>query len=297
MKDVNNIMDGKLIADAMREEIRAEVAKRATAGRQPGLAVILVGDDPASSIYVGTKEKACKEAGILSLVQRYPSTITQAELMTKVREINEDPRYHGLLVQSPLPDHLDEEEVVRAIDPMKDVDGFHPYNLGLLALNQPRFVACTPLGVMEMLERYNVDPAGKHAVVLGRSHIVGTPMALLLQRKAKGANATVTICHSRTADIGEHTRSADILIAAIGQAHFVKADMVKEGAVVIDVGINRVEDPTAKKGYRVVGDVDFERVQPKASLITPVPGGVGRMTIALLLKNTLLAEELIHNSK
>jgi len=297
VKDVNNIMDGKLIADAMREEIRAEVAKRATAGRQPGLAVILVGDDPASSIYVGTKEKACKEAGILSLVQRYPSTITQAELMTKVREINEDPRYHGLLVQSPLPDHLDEEEVVRAIDPMKDVDGFHPYNLGLLALNQPRFVACTPLGVMEMLERYNVDPAGKHAVVLGRSHIVGTPMALLLQRKAKGANATVTICHSRTADIGEHTRSADILIAAIGQAHFVKADMVKEGAVVIDVGINRVEDPTAKKGYRVVGDVDFERVQPKASLITPVPGGVGRMTIALLLKNTLLAEELIHNSK
>lgn len=297
MSDLPNLMDGKKIADAMRAEIGEEVAKRAKEGRQPGLAVILVGDDPASSIYVGTKEKACQEAGILSLVERMPADIDQQTLLNKVREINEDDRFHGLLVQSPLPKHLDEEEVVRAIDPRKDVDGFHPFNLGLLALNQPRFVACTPLGVMEMLERYDVDPSGKHAVVLGRSHIVGTPMALLLQRKAKGANATVTVCHSRTQDIASHTRKADILVAAIGQANFVKEDMVKEGAVVIDVGINRVEDATKKKGYRIVGDVDFAAVQPKASLITPVPGGVGRMTIALLLKNTLLAEELIHNSK
>lgn len=297
MSDLQNRMDGKSIADAMRAEITAEVGKRAKEGRKPGLAVILVGDDPASSIYVGTKEKACEEAGILSLVERMPADIDQATLLAKVREINEDDRFHGLLVQSPLPSHLDEEEIVRSIDPRKDVDGFHPYNLGLLALNQPRFVACTPLGVMELLERYGVDPSGKHAVVLGRSHIVGTPMALLLQRKANGANATVTICHSRTKDIASYTRQADILIAAIGQAHFVTADMVKEGAVVIDVGINRVDDATKKKGYRVVGDVHFEEVQPKASLITPVPGGVGRMTIALLLKNTLHAEQLIHESK
>ncbi|MCB2198099.1 bifunctional methylenetetrahydrofolate dehydrogenase/methenyltetrahydrofolate cyclohydrolase FolD [bacterium] len=297
MSDLPNLMDGKKIADAMRAEIGDEVALRAKEGRQPGLAVILVGDDPASNIYVGTKEKACQAAGILSFVERMPADIDQQTLLNKVREINEDDRFHGLLVQSPLPKHLDEEEVVRAIDPRKDVDGFHPFNLGLLALNQPRFVACTPLGVMEMLERYNVDPSGKHAVVLGRSHIVGTPMALLLQRKAKGANATVTICHSRTQDIASYTRQADILVAAIGQANFVKEEMVKDGAVVIDVGINRVEDATKKKGYRIVGDVDFAAVQPKASLITPVPGGVGRMTIALLLKNTLLAEELIHNSK
>lgn len=294
MSEVNNLMDGKLVADAMRDEIKAEVDKRAKEGRRPGLAVIIVGDDPASHIYVNSKEKACEAAGILSLVKRLPEDITQEDLLAEVRAINEDDRYHGLLVQSPIPSHLDEEEVVRAIDPRKDVDGFHPYNMGLLALNQPRFVPCTPLGVMELLERYDVDPEGKHAVILGRSHLVGMPMALLLQRKAKGANATVTLCHSRTPNIADMTRRADILIAAIGKANFVKADMVKEDAVVIDVGINRVDDATKKKGYRIVGDVDFESVQPKAKLITPVPGGVGRMTIALLLKNTLYAEELLH---
>jgi methylenetetrahydrofolate dehydrogenase (NADP+) / methenyltetrahydrofolate cyclohydrolase len=289
------IIDGKAVAAAIREEVKVEVAKRAEQGRQPGLALILVGEDPASRVYVNMKEKACEQTGMASLIERMPADTTQADLLAKVREINEDDRYNGLLVQSPLPDGLDEDEVVRAIDPMKDVDGFHPQNVGLLALNQPRFVPCTPLGVMELLERYGIDPSGKHAVVLGRSHLVGMPMSLLLMRKAKGANATVTVCHSRTKNMAEITRQADILIAAIGQAGFVTADMVKEGAVVIDVGINRVDDASKKRGYRLVGDVDYEAVRPKTSAITPVPGGVGPMTVALLLKNTLLAEEYASN--
>ncbi|MCB2210503.1 bifunctional methylenetetrahydrofolate dehydrogenase/methenyltetrahydrofolate cyclohydrolase FolD [bacterium] len=285
-------IDGKAVAAALRQEVADEVAKRAKEGRQPGLALILVGDDPASKVYVNMKKKACEETGMRSLIERMPADTTQDDLLAKVREINADDRYNGLLVQSPLPKGLDEDEVVRAIDPMKDVDGFHPMNMGLLALNQPKFVPCTPLGVMELLERYGVNPQGKHAVVLGRSHLVGTPMAMLLMRKAKGANATVTLCHSRTVDIAEHTRKADILIAAIGQPEFVHGDMVKEGAVVIDVGMNRVEDATKKRGYRLTGDVLYEEVEPRASLITPVPGGVGPMTVALLLKNTLYAEQL-----
>ncbi len=293
----DKIIDGKAVAAALRQEVADEVAKRAKDGRQPGLALILVGDDPASKVYVNMKEKACEQTGMRSLIERMPADTTQEDLLAKVREINADDRYNGLLVQSPLPAGLDEDEVVRAIDPMKDVDGFHPMNMGLLALNQPKFVPCTPLGVMELLERYGVDPQGKHAVVLGRSHLVGTPMAMLLMRKAKGANATVTLCHSRTVDIADQTRKADILIAAIGQPEFVTGDMVKEGAVVIDVGMNRVEDATKKRGYRLTGDVNYAEAEPRASLITPVPGGVGPMTVALLLKNTLYAEQLAWESR
>jgi len=294
---MSNLIDGKAVAAQIREEIRVEVEKRAKEGRKPGLAFVLVGEDPASKVYVNMKKKACEETGIESLIVRMPADTDQETLLAKVDEINNDDRYHGFLVQSPIPKHLDEEEVVRAMDPVKDVDGFHPYNMGLLALNQPTFVPCTPTGVIELLDRYDIDPSGKDVVVLGRSHIVGMPMALLLARKAKGANATVTICHSRTKNLAEKTRNADILIAAIGVPEFVKGDMVGDGAVVIDVGVNRVEDPSKKKGYRLTGDVAFDEVAPKAKLITPVPGGVGPMTIALLLKSTLLAEEMQYKAK
>ncbi|HEB84040.1 MAG TPA: bifunctional methylenetetrahydrofolate dehydrogenase/methenyltetrahydrofolate cyclohydrolase FolD [Bacteroidetes bacterium] len=287
MTERGRIIDGKVVAAAIRGEVKQEVERRAGENRRPGLALILVGDNPASKVYVNMKRKACEETGILSLIDNLPGTITQGALLRRVREINADERYHGLLVQSPLPDGLDEDEVVRAIDPRKDVDGFHPYNVGRLAQGRLEFVPCTPLGVIELLQRYGVDPAGRHAVVLGRSHIVGMPMALLLARKAKGGNATVTICHSRTRDLAEVCRRADILIAAVGRPKMVKADWIKPGAAVIDVGINRVEDPTAKRGYRIVGDVDFEAAKEVAGYITPVPGGVGPMTIAMLLKNTL----------
>lgn len=293
MADTDNRMDGKLVSAKIRQQVKEQVSLRAEQGRQPGLALILVGEDPASKVYVNMKKKACEEVGMLSQITRLSADATQEQVLAKVHEVNEDDRFHGLLVQSPLPEGLDEDEVVRAIDPAKDVDGFHPVNVGLLALNQPRFVPCTPLGVMEMLDHYGVDPSGKHVVIIGRSHLVGMPQMLLLSRKAKGANATVTLCHSRTVGLAEHTRRADILVAAIGMAEFVKGDMVKDGAVVIDVGINRVDDATKKRGYRLVGDVAFEEVEPKASLITPVPGGVGPMTVALLLRNTLLAEDLI----
>lgn len=297
MSDLNNLIDGKAISKSIFAELKETVAKRAKAGRRPGLALILVGNDPGSEIYVKMKHKRCEETGILSVIERMPADISQETLLAKVKEFNEDDRFHGLLVQSPLPDGLDEDEVVRAIDPAKDVDGFHPVNVGLLALNQPQFVACTPKGVIELLDRYGVDPSGKHAVVVGRSHIVGTPMSLLLMRKAKGGNATVTVCHSRTKDLASYTRDADILIAAIGSPEFIKGDMVKEGAVVIDVGMNRVEDVTAKKGYRLVGDVEFDAAQERASLITPVPGGVGPMTIAMLLTATVESEEAFWKSR
>lgn len=291
------VIDGKKLAAEIREEVKTEVERRKNEGRRPGLVVILVGEDPASKVYVKSKEKACEETGILSKMDRLPADTDQATLMAKVREYNEDDRYHGILVQSPLPDGLDEEEVVRAIDPRKDVDGFHPYSAGLLALNQPRFVPCTPMGVIRILERYNVDTNGKYVVVIGRSHIVGTPMSLLLARKAPNANATVTICHSRTKNLADHVRQADIVIAAVGVPELIKGDMIKEGAVVIDVGVNRVDDATRKRGYRLVGDVEFATAAEKASMITPVPGGVGPMTVALLMQNTLLAEQLIHEEK
>ncbi len=296
MSDGINRIDGKALALQIRKEIKTEVAKRTAEGRHPGLAVIIVGEDPASQTYVRTKRKVSEKLGMVSKVEVLPADTDQATLLAKVHEINNDDRYHGLLVQSPLPKGLDEEEIVRAIDPMKDVDGFHPYNIGLLALNQPRFVACTPYGIMHMLERSGVDPSGKDVVVLGRSHIVGMPMSLLLMRKAKGANATVTICHSRTQNLAEVCSRADILIAAIGSPNFVTADMVKDGAVVIDVGINRI-DADNEKGYKIVGDVDFDAVAPKTSMITPVPGGVGPMTIAMLMLSTLKAEELQFEAK
>ncbi|MFH0881539.1 MAG: bifunctional methylenetetrahydrofolate dehydrogenase/methenyltetrahydrofolate cyclohydrolase FolD [bacterium] len=291
MSSSATLIDGKAVSDTIFKEIREEVARRAQQGRRPGLALILVGDDPGSQTYVGMKHRRCEETGILSVIERLPADTSQKTLLAKVRQFNSDPRFHGLLVQSPLPEGLDDDEVVNEIDPEKDVDGFHPVNVGLLALNQPRFVACTPVGILELLDRYGVDPSGKHAVIVGRSHIVGTPMALLLMRKAKGGNSTVTVCHSRTVDLASYTRQADILIAAIGKPEFIKGDMVKEGAVVIDVGMNRVEDATKKKGYRLVGDVVFEEAKKRASLITPVPGGVGPMTVAILLRNTLEAEQ------
>lgn len=294
MSDRGQIIDGKAVAAAIRKEVAERVAELKKENRTPGLALILVGEDPASKVYVGMKEKACAEIGMRSLIERMPADSTQEEVLAKVDEINNNPDYHGLLVQSPVPKHLDEDEIVYAVDPKKDVDGFHPYNLGRLALNKPTFVACTPTGVIELMNRYDIDPSGKRVVVLGRSHIVGMPMALLLARKAEMANATVTICHSRTKDLPSVTREADILIAAIGVSEFVKADMVKDGAVVIDVGMNRVDDPTKKRGYRLTGDVAFKEVAEKASWITPVPGGVGPMTVALLLKNTIKAEEAQH---
>ncbi len=284
------IIDGKAVAAQIRHEVKQEVERLGKLGRRPGLAVILVGDNPASKVYVGMKGKACEETGVRSLIARMPEETTQEELLAKVQQINNDPDYNAFLVQSPIPKGLDEDEVVRTIDPSKDADGFHPFNMGMLATGRPTFVPCTPLGVMELLERYNIDPSGKNTVIVGRSHIVGMPMALLLARKAQGANATVTICHSRTPDIPEHTRNADILVVAIGSANFVTGDMVKEGAVVIDVGINRVDDPSKKRGYRLVGDVEYAAAKEKASWITPVPGGVGPMTVAMLLKNTLKAE-------
>jgi len=282
------IIDGKAIAT----EVRAEVAKNAAAlkashGRAPGLGVILVGDDPASHAYVRMKHKACDEAGFHSVEHRYPADVEPKEVMDQIAAYNADPLIDGILVQLPLPKQFDTDAVLFAIDPKKDVDGFHPVNVGRLSQGQETFVPCTPLGVQVLLQKTGVDPKGKLAVVLGRSNIVGKPMAMLLMQKAQGGNATVCLCHSRSSQLKEMCRQADIIIAAIGQAEFVKADMVKPGAVIIDVGMNRVDDPSAKKGYRLVGDVDYQRVADVAGAITPVPGGVGPMTIAMLLSNTL----------
>ena len=283
------LIDGKAIA----AEIRGEVAREAAAltargGRAPGLAAVLVGEDPASAIYVRSKGRACEEAGIRSETHRLPAETAREELLALVDRLNADPAVDGILVQLPLPGHLDEQEVIERIDPAKDVDGFHPVNTGKSWIGLPEaFAPATPAGIQELLKRSGVETAGAHAVILGRSNIVGKPMASLLVQKGPGADATVTLCHSRTRDLAAVCRQADILVAAIGRAEFVTADMVKEGAVVIDVGINRVEDATKKKGYRVVGDVAFDEVAPKCAAITPVPGGVGPMTIAMLLSSTL----------
>ena len=262
---------------------------------RPGLAVILVGDDPASQVYVRMKGKACEEAGMHSVTMRLDSSTTQEELLNEIDMLNNDPAIHGILVQMPVPKQIDADAVVRRIRPDKDVDGFHPINVGKVFIGErDGFAPATPAGVQQLLLRSGVDPGGKHCVILGRSYIVGKPMASLMVQNAKGANATVTVCHSRTPDLGEHARQADILIVAIGRPRLVTADMVKPGAVVIDVGVNRVNDPRAKKGYALVGDVDFEGVRKVASKISPVPGGVGPMTIAMLLSNTLRAAERIH---
>lgn len=287
------IIDGKAVAAAVLEECRTEVAALKNQGITPGLAVVLVGEDPASQVYVGSKARTCEDLGIYSKKIVLPATTSQDELMLVVQNLNQDPAIHGILVQSPPPPHINEEEIIRAIDPRKDVDGFHPENVAKLVLEDPSgFIPCTPAGSMRLLAAAGISTQGAEAVVLGRSMIVGKPMALLLM--AKNANATVTVAHSRSQDLPAICRRADILIAAVGRPEMVKADWVKEGAVVIDVGINRVKDATKKSGYRLTGDVDYANVAPKCKAITPVPGGVGPMTIAMLMKNTLQAARQQH---
>ena len=283
-----DIIDGKRIAQEIREELRQEVAAlKAEHGIVPGLGVILVGDDPASNSYVTAKEKACAKLGIHSDDNRLPADTPQEELLGLIQRINDDPRINGILVQLPLPDHLDESEVLLRIDPKKDVDGFHPVNVGRMVVGETAFLSCTPHGIIQLLLRSGVQLEGADVVIVGRSNIVGKPLAnMLIQKWAKG-NATVTVCHTRTRNLAEHTRRADIVVAAAGRPNTITASMIKEGAVVIDVGVNRVEDATRERGYRLVGDVDFEGVKDKASLITPVPGGVGPMTITMLLYNTV----------
>ncbi len=287
------LLDGKALSKTIKEEIAREVsAITAEGGRPPHLAAVLIGEDPASQAYVRSKVRSCEQVGFQSSLIRRPADISQEELMQIVRELNENPDIDGFIVQLPLPAHLDEDEVLLAIAPEKDVDGFHPMNVGLMALGMPRYLPATPYGILQMLERYEIPTEGKDCLIIGRSNIVGTPLSLLLSRKGYPGNCTVTLAHSRTQNLPELARRADILVAAIGRPHMITADMVKEGAVVIDVGINRVEDPTAKRGYRLVGDVDFEAVAPKCSYITPVPGGVGLMTVVSLLLNTLKAFKL-----
>ncbi|MGA3170877.1 MAG: tetrahydrofolate dehydrogenase/cyclohydrolase catalytic domain-containing protein [Chthoniobacteraceae bacterium] len=289
------LIDGKAIAEKVHAESRAGVEELKARGITPGLAVVLVGDDPASRAYVRAKAKKCLELGLYSLKHEMPAETRQEELVALVRKLNADPAIHGILVQSPPPPHIDEAVVVETIDPRKDVDGFHPINVAKLAMGEPGgFVPCTPLGCQRLLIEMGIETAGARVVVLGRSMIVGKPMAMLMMRKGKGGDATVTVTHSKSRGLEEITHEADILIAAIGRQEFVKAKHVRNGAVVIDVGINRKEDPSVEKGYRLVGDVDFKEVAPKCSAITPVPGGVGPMTIAMLIANTLEACRRLH---
>jgi len=284
------LINGRAIAEKVYVDLRREIAGLKEKGVTPGLAVILVGDNPASRAYVRSKDKMCRELGLHSVKLELAESTTQAELLARIEEFNRDPSVHGILVQSPPPEHIDEAAIVRALDPRKDVDGFHPENVAKLVLDDPSgFVPCTPLGVQRLLLESNIDINGAHVVVIGRSMIVGKPLALLLMQKNKNGNATVTVVHSRSRELAQITRSADIVIAAIGRAEFVKADHVREGVVVIDVGINRVEDTASERGYRLVGDVAFDEVSKKASAITPVPGGVGPMTIAMLMANTVKA--------
>ncbi len=286
------IIDGKRIADAVRAELRPRIAGLRARGVTPGLAAVIVGDDPASVLYVKMKSQACEEMGLHSVTLRLPADAPEAGLLAEVRGLNADPGVHGILVQQPLPSQISTMRAVSSVSVDKDVDCFHPENVGLVLIGAPRFAPATPAGVIELLVRSGNDPGGKHVVILGRSNIVGRPLAALLMQKAAGANATVTVCHSATRDLPAITRTADILVAAIGRAEFVTAAMVKPGAVVIDVGINRVADATRKSGFRTVGDVRFAEVSGVASAITPVPGGVGPMTIAMLLSNTVRAAEI-----
>ena len=287
------ILDGLALA----KEIRAEVAAGVGEMQQkhevtPGLAAVLVGDDPASAIYVRNKRRACAEAAMFSETFLLPASTSQSEVLHQIDQLNHDERFHGILVQLPLPDQIDEEAIIEAIRPDKDVDGIHPFNVGKLVQGRPDFIPGTPAGIQQLLLRNGYDPAGRNVVICGRSNIVGRPLAILLMQRQAGANATVTVCHTRTKNLSDFTRNADILVAAMGQPKAITADMVKEGAVVIDVGINRVEDSSRKQGYRLVGDVDFDPVSEKVEAITPVPGGVGPMTIAMLLVNTLAAARL-----
>ena len=284
------IIDGKAIAATIKKEIAQQVEQiLAAGGKRPHLAAILVGHDGGSETYVANKVRACEECGFTSTLIRYEEDVTEAELLAKVEDLNNDADVDGFIVQLPLPRHIDEQKVTEAIDYRKDVDGFHPVNAGRLSIGLPCFLSATPNGIMELLRRYNIDTKGKKCVVLGRSNIVGKPVASLMMQKQIPGDATVTVCHSHTANIAEECRNADIIIAALGQPHFVKEDMVKEGAVIIDVGTTRVPDATRKSGFRLCGDVDYDNVAPKCSFITPVPGGVGPMTIVSLMKNTLLA--------
>ena len=284
------LIDGKAIAATIKKEIAEEVEKIiAAGGKRPHLAAILVGHDGGSETYVANKVRACEECGFTSTLIRYEADVTEEELLAKVDELNKDNDVDGFIVQLPLPKHIDEQKITEAIDYRKDVDGFHPVNAGRLAIGLPCFLSATPNGIMELLRRYNIDTKGKKCVVLGRSNIVGKPMASLMMQKQTPGDATVTVCHSHTQNIAEECLKADIIIAALGQPHFLKAEMVKEGAVIIDVGTTRVPDATRKQGFRLCGDVDFDNVAPKCSFITPVPGGVGPMTIVSLMKNTLLA--------
>ena len=284
------ILDGKEIARQIKVEIAAEVAKIIDDGKDgPHLAAVLVGDDAASQTYVSGKEKACKEVGIISSLYKLPESISEKELLEVIDYLNNDDHISGFIVQLPLPKHIDEKKMICRINPAKDIDGFHPENFGRMALNLPAYIPATPFGIIQLIERYKIETSGKNCVVLGRSHIVGSPVSILLSRKAYPGDATVTVCHSRTPNLKEIAMNADILIVAMGQPEFVTKEMVKEGAVVIDVGIHRIPSETSKSGYKLIGDVKFDEVSKKASFITPVPGGVGPMTIAALLMNTLKA--------
>lgn len=292
------ILDGKKISNQIKEEIAVEVAQMKERGEKvPHLAAVLVGNDGASLTYVGSKVRSCKKIGFESTLIHLAEDTTEDALLKQVAELNANPDIDGYIVQLPLPKHIDEEKVLLAVDPDKDVDGFHPTNFGKMALDMESFIPATPFGIMELLRRYNVETSGKHTVVIGRSHIVGRPISILMSQKGKAADATVTLTHSRTKDLKSLTLQADIVVSALGVPNFLKADMVKDGVVIIDVGITRVPDETKERGYYITGDVDFENVGKKASYITPVPGGVGPMTIAMLLKNTLLARGRHKNKK
>ncbi|MDH7444724.1 bifunctional 5,10-methylenetetrahydrofolate dehydrogenase/5,10-methenyltetrahydrofolate cyclohydrolase [Aquimarina sp. 2201CG14-23] len=291
------VLDGKKVSNDIKNEIAVEVQKMKDRGEKvPHLAAVLVGNDGASLTYVGSKVRACERIGFESTLVKMPSTTSEIELLAKIKELNEDKSIDGFIVQLPLPPQIDTQKVLLAVDPDKDVDGFHPMNFGKMALDMSTFIPATPFGILELLERYNVDTKGKHTVVIGRSHIVGRPMSILMGRKGWPGNSTVTLTHSHTKNITQIISQADIVISALGVPNFLKAEMVKDDAVIIDVGITRVVDDSRERGYRIVGDVDYENVSKKASFITPVPGGVGPMTIAMLLKNTLLARERHRNN-
>jgi len=288
------LIDGKAVAETILSEVAAGTSDFSKGRRPPFLAVVIVGEDPASQAYVKSKVTAAARCGIGSTLIELPATVEAASLLDRLERLNADPGVDGILVQMPLPPHIDQQWIIESISPAKDVDGLHPYNIGRLASDKPRFIPCTPLGILELLARYGVRTEGRRVVVVGRSLLVGKPVALLLSRKHASGNATVTMCHSLTRDLGSVTREADILIAAIGRAHAISGDMIREGAAVIDVGMNRVSDAATKKGYRLTGDVDFESAYRKVSLITPVPGGVGPMTVAMLMRNTLQAARWAH---
>lgn len=291
------IIDGKKTAADIREELKIKVSEvEVSKGKVPGLVTILVGENPASKVYVSMKIKACSEIGIHSKLEKLDESISEEELLKVIDSYNNDALIHGILVQLPLPKHIDEDKIIESIDPQKDVDGFHPISVGKLVIGKDTFKSCTPYGIMELLRRYKIETKGKHVVVVGRSNIVGKPIANMMLQKEEGANAVVTICHSAAPDLSIYTKQADILIAAVGRAHLITKDMIKENAVVIDVGINKIDDPDNKKGYKLVGDVNFYEVAEKTSYITPVPGGVGPMTIAMLLSNTLKAFNKIENN-